>query len=261
MSTPATAQYRFSAGVLALLVHVAFFALMVFGISWQAKAPQGVVVDLWSNLPAPPTPPAMAPRPPPPPPAPEPVKKIEPKPAPPAPRQKADIALKEKRKQQEEQLKEEKLKQQAAARKQAQKERELEEQALKEQQKEEQARQAKALADQQAQETLARLTQAKQAAAQQSIVDDYTNRISAKIRGKLNKTLCGDGKPLLVFDINLLPTGQLLGNPVLRQGSGIAACDRAVENAILQSDPLPVPPQPELFSRFRELHLKFRPNE
>jgi len=92
-------------------------------------------------------------------------------------------------------------------------------------------------------------------------VDDYTNRISAKIRGKLNKTLCGDGKPLLIFDINLLPTGQLLGNPVLRQGSGIAACDRAVENAILQSDPLPVPTQPEIFSRFRELHLKFRPNE
>lgn len=254
MSTPATAQYRFSAGVLALLVHVAFFALMVFGISWQAKAPQGVVVDLWSNLPTPPAPPAVAPQPPPP--APEPVKKIEPKPAPPAPSQKADIALKEKHKQQEEQLKEEKLKQREAARKQAQKE-----QALKEQQKEEEARQAKALADQQAQAALARITQAKQAAAQQSIVDDYTNRISAKIRGKLNKTLCGDGKPLLIFDINLLPTGQLLGNPVLRQGSGIAACDRAVENAILQSDPLPVPTQPELFSRFRELHLKFRPNE
>ena len=257
MSTPATAQYRFSAGVLALLVHLAFFALMVFGISWQAKTPQGVVVDLWSNLPAPPVPPAIAPQPPPPPPAPAPVKKIEPTPASQTLRQKADIALQEKRKQQQEaQLKEEKLKQQTAVRKQAQKD-----QALKEQQKEEEARQAKAVADQQAQAALARLTQAKQTAAQQSIVDDYTNRISAKIRGKLNKTLCGDGKPLLAFDIALLPTGQLLGNPVLRQGSGIAACDRAVENAILQSDPLPVPAQPEIFSRFRELHLKFRPNE
>ena len=255
MSTDAPAQYRFSAGVLALLVHVAFFALMVLGVSWQTKAPQGVVVDLWSNLPAQPAP-AVAPRPPPPPPQPTPVKKIEPKPVPPVPMRKADIALKEKRKQ-EEQLKEEKLKQQAAARKQAQQK----DQALKEKQKEEEARQAKAIADQQAQEAQARLTREKQAAAQQSIVDDYTNRIKSKIRQKVNQGLCGTGNPQLEFDIALLPTGQLRGDPILRKGSGIAACDRAVENAILQSDPLPVPAQPEVFSRFRDLHLIFRPNE
>jgi colicin import membrane protein len=92
-------------------------------------------------------------------------------------------------------------------------------------------------------------------------VNDYTGRIQSKIRSKLNKALCGDGKPQLEFDIALLPTGQLRGNPVLRKGSGLAACDKAVENAILQSDPLPVPPQPEAFSFFRELHLKFKPNE
>lgn len=169
----------------------------------------------------------------------------------------ADIALKEKRKQQETQLKEEQRKQQEATQKQAQKTQMLQEQLI----QEAKARQAKALADQQAQEAVARIAQAKQAAAQQSIVDDYTNRIQSKIRQKVNQTLCGNGNPQLEFDITLLPTGQLRGNPVLRKGSGIAACDMAVENAILQSDPLPVPTQPEVFSRFRELHLKFRPNE
>jgi colicin import membrane protein len=92
-------------------------------------------------------------------------------------------------------------------------------------------------------------------------VNDYTGRIQSKIQSKLNKALCGDGKPQLEFDIALLPTGQLRGNPVLRKGSGLAACDKAVENAILQSEPLPVPPQPEAFSFFRELHLNFKPNE
>jgi colicin import membrane protein len=39
------------------------------------------------------------------------------------------------------------------------------------------------------------------------------------------------------------------------------ACDDAVERAILESQPLPVPSQAEVFSQFRELKLKFRPNE
>ena len=167
-----------------------------------------------------------------------------------------DIGLKEKRKQQATPLKEEKLKQQEAAQKPAQKK-----QMLQEKPKGEEALQAKALADQQAQDALARLTRAKQMAAEKSIEDDYKNRIESKIRQKVNQTLCGNGNPQLEFDITLLPTGELRGNPVLHKGSGIAACDKAVENAILQSDPLPVPPQPEVFSRFRDLHLKFHPNE
>jgi len=256
LSAQTLSPHRFSAGVLALLVHVAFLALLVFGISWQAQEPPGVVVDLWSDLPVEAHKPVVAP-PPPPPPEPAPVKKMEPKPAPPVPMRNADIALKEKRKQQETQLKEEQRKQQEATQRQAQKTQMLQEQLI----QEAKARQAKALADQQAQEAVARIAQAKQAAAQQSIVDDYTHRIQSKIRQKVNQTLCGNGNPQLEFDITLLPTGQLRGNPVLRKGSGIAACDMAVENAILQSDPLPVPTQPEVFSRFRELHLKFRPNE
>ena len=241
--------------MLALLVHAAFFALLIFGITWQAKEPAGVVVDLWSSLPAPEAKPVAQPpvvkppviKPEPPPPEPEPVKKVVPKPVPvpPTPSKAPDIALKEKR------IQETKRKQDLA----------LQEQLRQEQIKQEQTRLTEMARQQQAQAELTRRAQAQQAAAQQAIKDDYTGRIQSKIQSKLNKSLCGDGKPQLEFDIALLPTGQLRGNPILRKGSGIAACDKAVENAILQSDPLPVPPQPEAFSLFRELHLKFKPNE
>ncbi|MDP1681104.1 MAG: cell envelope integrity protein TolA [Burkholderiales bacterium] len=251
MIAPAADHYRFQSSVLAVLVHAAFFALLIFGITWQAKEPEGVVVDLWSDLPAPETKPNVKPVEPPPP-APEPVKKVAPRPT---PVKTPDIALKEKR------VQEEKRKQMLAQQEKLKQE-QLKQAQLK---KQEQAHLAEVARQQQQQQQvrddLAKRAQAQQTAAQQSIVNDYTGRIQSKIQSKLNKALCGDGKPQLEFDIALLPTGQLRGNPILRKGSGLAACDKAVENAILQSDPLPVPPQPEAFSFFRELHLKFKPNE
>lgn len=215
-----------------------------------------MVVDLWANLPtqrpqtlAPPPPkPAAAPAPKP---EPAPVKKIEPKPAPPTPIAKADIALKDKK------HKAEKPKPKPEPAKPT-KQDQLKQQQL----KQEQLRQEEIIRQQQeAQAALAQLAQAKQNAAQQSVVNDYSERIRGKIRQRLNRTLCGEGNPLLIFDIAVLPTGQILGNPVLRKSSGIPACDKAVENAILQSDPLPVPTQPEIFAKFRDLHLTFKPNE
>ena len=248
MIAPAADHYRFQSGMLALLVHAAFFALLIFGITWQAQEPAGVVVDLWSNLPAPIA--SQPAEPPPQPPAPEPVKKAASKPVPQAPVKSPDIALKVKRAQEDQ-------RKQALARQETLKQAQLEQA----QQQKEQSRLAEIARQQQARDDLAKRAQAQQAAMQQSIVGDYTGRIQSKIRSKLNKALCGDGKPQLEFDIALLPTGQLRGNPILRKGSGLAACDKAVENAILQSEPLPVPPQPEVFNSFRELHLNFRPNE
>jgi len=100
---------RVASGILALLVHLLFFGMLVFGISWQKKIVGPVVVDLWEELPAPvtkaspppkivQTPPKPAPEvrkePPPPPP---PKVAAPPKPSP------AEIELREKiRKQKEE---------------------------------------------------------------------------------------------------------------------------------------------------------------
>jgi colicin import membrane protein len=213
--------------VLALLVHIAFFALLIFSIDWRAEEAPGMVVDIWSDLPQNAPAPRPAPAPPKaeptPAPKPEPVpaKKIEPKPTPPAPIPKADIALKDKKPKLEKPepikpTKQELLKQ--------------------EQLRQEQARQLEITRQQQAQAELGRLAAARQNAAQASVVNEYSERIKGKIRQRLVTSLCGDGNPLLVFDIALLPTGQILGNPVLRKSSGLPACDKAVENAILQSD-------------------------
>ena len=239
--------------MLAVLVHAAFFALLVFGITWQAKEPAGVIVDLWSSLPAPkpgatepPPPPTAKPEPVKPVKA-EPIKKVEPKPTP----QKApDIALKETR------ALDEKRKQELLRA-----ETRMQEQRKQEQMKLEQTRQAEAARQEQARAEMAKRDQAQKTAALLSIENEYKARIISKIQSRLNKSLCGDGKPQLEFDIALLPTGQLRGNPIIRKSSGLPACDKAVESAILQSDPLPVPPQPDAFSFFRELHLKFKPNE
>jgi len=243
----------FSSGVLALLVHVGFFALLIFGISWRVDEPPGMVVDLWSDLPRQPAPPSVAPPPkmePTPKPDPVPVKKFEPKPSPPTPIPKAQIVLKEKKRKQE------KPKPKPEPMKPAKQDPAKQEKSISEQ-----VRQLEIAHQQQAQAELTRLAAARQSAAQASVVNEYSERIKGKIRQRLNRTLCGEGNPQLLFDIALLPTGQILGNPILRKSSGIPACDKAVENAILQSDPLPVPPQPEVFAEFRNLHLNFKPNE
>lgn len=99
------------------------------------------------------------------------------------------------------------------------------------------------------------------AAANAGVVGDYINKIQARIRGNVNKTLCGEGNPELKFDIGLLPTGQLSGSPKLVKSSGSPACDEAVERAIMASEPLPLPADSSLFSQFRSLKLKFRPND
>ena len=99
------------------------------------------------------------------------------------------------------------------------------------------------------------------ASANAGVVGDAINKIQAKIRGNVNKALCREDNPELRFDIALLPTGQLSGSPKLVKSSGSAACDEAVERAIMASDPLPLPADSSLFAQFRNLKLKFRPND
>jgi len=39
------------AGVLAVLVHLVFIALMIFGLNWKSYPPEGMVVDIWTKFP------------------------------------------------------------------------------------------------------------------------------------------------------------------------------------------------------------------
>ena len=144
---------RVTSGALAVVVHLMFFGLLVFGVSWQKKIASPVVVDLWQDLPEPakkaalpPEPPKPAPKVMPPPPKPVPVPEVKKEPPPPPPLvpkvetpkvSAADIELKEKlRKQKEEEaaLREEQKKAEAE-RKEELKNAEVEKRKLEEEQR------------------------------------------------------------------------------------------------------------------------------
>ncbi len=267
--------FSLKAGVLAAGVHVVLLALLLVSFNWKAAHPVMEVteVELWDKLPSKsaPQPPEIKPEPKLEPKSiaqeePKPVPKVEDKPKPEEP--KVDIELEKKKEElkkkeiadqeklAEKQKKEaEKKKMQAAMRDEdllekadAKKAEKAQKDALKKLQQE-------ALNDDKSES-------AKQASAvNANEIGAYKAKIQAKIRGNVNKTLCPDGDPELRFEINLLPTGELSGTPKITKSSGSSACDDAVERAIISSQPLPLPSDPSLFSSFRNLNLKFRPND
>jgi len=256
----------FTAGVLALLVHGMFFILMVVSFSWKHASPMQEIaqVELWDTVPAPHVPqpePKPEPKPEPPPPPPKPEPKPEPPPAP-----KADIQLKAKPPEPEVKkppkvepkkpdpalkAKEEEKKRQEALRK-------LQQDLLKDD-KPVDHEADKAIAEAKAAADAKRAAEA--SAASSGLVNEYKARIAAKIKRNVNKQICGEGKPELRYAIGLMPTGEISGSPRFISGNATPACIQAVERAILQSQPLPLPPQPELFAQLRDLTLTFRPND
>ena len=97
-----------------------------------------------------------------------------------------------------------------------------------------------------------------QAAVQSRVaneIDEYKARILAKIKGHIVMPPDLPGNPVAEFDVTLLPGGDIL-DVKLRKSSGFAAFDSAVERAIFLSKPLPLPPEPALFPKFRNLNLK-----
>lgn len=227
--------------VLAVLVHLFFLSVLVFGVRWQTKQADSIAVELWTQLP-PMEQAAPAPRVEPrvePPPEPKAVPKPETEVKPVKP----DIAVEKAAPKKPEPKKTEtkpepKIDQQKLIREQLERETQ---QVSREREKQEITQQ------------LAR----EAAAAQSRAVADYVGRIRGKIKG--NIVLPADmpaGNPEAIFDVNQLPSGEVL-NARLRKSSGYKPYDEAVERAILKASPLPKPDRPDLFQR--NLELKFRP--
>ena len=276
------------AGFLAFAVHAGLIGALLISFNWKAAHPIANIteVELWDRLPTPSLTPSVTRLPPKieekpmikeepkPEPKPEPIVKETPKPEEAkteAPR--ADIELEKKKK--EALVKKEK---------ELQKEKELEDKKILEEKKIEKERRNKVIAAMR-EDTLQEKAPTKKdndavKKAQQAVTDElkgdsdkqasaasaseigaFKAKIQAKIKGNVNKTLCGDGNPELRFEIGLLPTGELAGTPKITKSSGIAACDDAVERAIAASQPFPLPSDPSLFASFRNLNLKFKPND
>lgn len=256
--TPLSSREQFSAGALALLFHVVLFMALVFSVSWRQLPSLPAQAELWTSLPAPkvqPKPPAQVEPPPKPTPEPEPAKAdiaLQPKkkPEPPKPQPKPEPVKPEpKPEPKKPEPKPEPDKKQL--------EREAQRKALE-----------KALADQAdselAQEAaqLDKLRQQQQSTAgRDKMIADYQERIRQKIRGYIRLPGNLTGNPEAVFQVFLLPNGEVQ-RVVLTRSSGQPAYDQEVERAILKASPLPMPPDAAVAAGFRSgLVLKFRPKD
>ncbi len=89
-------------------------------------------------------------------------------------------------------------------------------------------------------------------------------RFKAQIRQKVSRNWARPAsaeKGLeCVVRVRLVPGGEVIDAKVVR-GSGNAAFDRSVENAVYKATPLPLPADKQLFEYFRELEFTFKPEE
>jgi colicin import membrane protein len=219
--------------VLAVLVHVLLAVFLFFGVHWQSRQPEAVIVELWDSPPAPAVEQVVA--------QPEPPPKPEVKPAPQVEPPKPDIALEKKKEVKKEPPKkpEPKLNLDRSKDIRAQLERET------------------ATLNQQLEKDRI-LDQMKREAAMFAAKADaaYIGKLKGKIKSNIVLPPDIAGNPEAIFDVVQLPTGEVM-SVKLRKSSGHKVYDDAVERAINKSSPLPRPDRPEQFQR--SLEIKFKP--
>ena len=224
---------RIASIVLAAAMHLALFAVLVFGVSWQNRPPEAVQVELW-NEPAP-APVEVKPAP-----VPEPVA-VKPEPV----IAKPEIALKTPEKMKP--VPKPVPKAEPVKPRVDDTQKRMREELAREQASFAVDRERQQLKDQFAREA---------ATSQKRDHEAYAAKIKAKIRGNINLPPDIKSNPEAIFDVVQLPTGEVL-SVKLRKSSGHGGYDEAVERAVLKASPLPKPDRPELFQR--ALELKFRP--
>ena len=267
-----------------ILVHAGLLAVLFFGVQWKRSQPDVVEVELWSSRPtpavqaAPPPPPPLPEEKPEPKPEPKPQPKAEPKPEPPPPK-KPDIAIKEEKKPPKPEPKksepEPKKPDPKPEPKPEPKKLEPKPEPKPEPKKSEVKPEPKApdfseMLKREAAERSPRPNNSQQmakaaaaeaeqrAAAGKKGLQDYAAKIRQKVKGNISLPPNIQGNPEAIFEVNQLPTGEVL-EVKLRRSSGIASLDAAIERAILKSSPLPKPDDPALFQR--TLEIKYKPFE
>ena len=268
------------ANLFTLVIHLALFIFMIFSVNWQPKTPYYAEVELWDAIPT-----QIKPKPL--------IKKTTPRVEKPQPseskkiaeaKRDADIQLKKKKAAELKKKKAAELKKKKAA--ELEKLDQLKKKALEEEKLTE--LQKRLLEDERVEEVQKKLLEqddleriqeelrnkdlAKEtriaiegtedlvAGSNSGELEKYKALIQQKIYQNVNKQLCGLDPVELTFEILLMPTGDLIGNAKMIKSSKIESCDQAVERAILQAQPLPMPQDNRLFSQLKKLKLKFQPN-
>ena len=261
------------ANLFSFAVHLALFLIMIFSVGWQTKTPNYAEVELWDSVPVQ-----------------KKIKKTQAKPkqkiiktnkaaeakAKAKAQKEADIRLKKKK---AAKAKAKKLKKQKAIK--ALKEKVLKQEKIEKLKKEMLEKekierlQQQIIEQQKIEKMQAELRENELKQENKLAIDGekeikggvnpgelnkYKLLIQQKIQQNVNQQLCGLDYITLEFRISLMPTGELLGQPKMTKSSNIKSCDDAVERAIIQSQPLPLPKDRGLFSKLKNLELKFHPN-
>ena len=162
------------------------------------------------------------------------------------------LAQLRKQKQQQEAL-QKKRQAQLAAKQEQERRAEL---AAKRKQQAEQRRAEQALQQQLAAEQQQR--QAAQAQIAQATVDRYVTMIKQQVQSNwLRPATVPKGLSCTVL-VHLIPSGDVVSVQIVKS-SGNPVFDRSVEIAVRRASPLPLPADPTLFDRFRELQFVFNP--
>jgi colicin import membrane protein len=231
--------------VLAVAVHLLLAAFLFFGVRWQSRQPEAVMVELWNSPPAPAVEQVVTRPEPPPKPEVKPEIKPEPKVEKAVEPPKPDIALEKKK---EPLKKPEPPKKTEPAKKSEPKLNLDRNKDIRAQLESETAALEKTrILDQMKREGAALAASANAA---------YIGKLKGKIRSNVVLPPDIPGNPEAIFDVVQLPTGEVM-SVRLRKSSGHKAYDAAVERAILKSSPLPRPDRPEQFQR--SLEIKFKP--
>jgi colicin import membrane protein len=240
------------AALFAIIVHAAFFALIIFGVSWQVKPPQTLNAEIWRALPdinAPKLAPVaeVAPEPPPLPPAPV-VEKAPPQ------QSRADIEMKDKQARLDKQKADERRREEEkrAQDKRDKEKREQEKRETEKMQRAIEAERTRARAEADAREAV---RQEALRAARDRAIADYASKIRALIASRANIPDSVTGKPVIEVRLRLLVNGAVLDAQVVR-ASGNRAYDDAVERAINAIRQWPLPDDPALLGGRRELILR-----
>jgi colicin import membrane protein len=231
---------------LAVLVHVLLAGFLFFGVRWQSRQPEAVMVELWNSPPAPAVEQVVA--------QPELPPKLEIKPEiKPEPKvekavepPKPDIALEKKKEPKKEPPKKE------APKKEPPKLNLDRSKDIRAQLERESAAVSQQLDKDRILDQIRREAAASAARADAA----YIGKLKGKIKSNIVLPPDIAGNPEAIFDVVQLPTGEVM-SAKLRKSSGHKAYDAAVERAILKSSPLPRPDRPEQFQR--SLEIKFKP--
>lgn len=241
-----------------VLVHVGLIAALFLGVQWKRSQPQVMEVELWSSRPMPAQ---VVPPPSPPPPEPEvkpepkPVPKVEPKPEPPP--KKPDIAIKEEKKPPKPEPK--KPEPPKPEPKKPEPKPEVKQPPKVDPFKEmlERDDRQRTSANTQARLAAAAESEQRASAANRSLLA-WGDKVSRHVRQYVILPGAIQGNPQAVFELRVLPSGDVLQPLKLKKSSGNSALDAAVERAILKASPLP---KPDSGSFPNPLEIKYKPFE